>query len=837
MRRFLLASLFVAISLDTSAQKVTGLSDWDVFLDPGHSQNENVGVFGYSEAHKNLEVGLALRDLLLETTDIDTVWMSRTNHFVQVSLSQRVDFANQLGAAHFHSIHSNAGGPSANSVLILWPQYLNGLEAVPNGGKRMSEIMNDILSDAMRIPSVGAIGECDFYGYASCRATNLGSGKGGSRNFVQSFTNMASELSEAGFHTNPTQNQRNMNADWKRLEAQAMFWTILEYHGIERPPVGILSGIVRDVENNKPINGAVITVGDTSYVTDTYESLFNQYSNDPDALSNGFYYLDGLEPGAMVTITFEAPDYQPIDTTVTLVDSFFTFVDVTLISEVPPTVASSSPEIDEESFRHIDPIRIDFTRQMDQASVEAAFSITPQVDGVFSWLAAGTRMIFRPDTLLPESPYTVRIEDTAVGRYGHGFDGDGDGEAGGAFVLEFTTSPQDVYAPLLVGGFPQPRGRNVPLRPVITYTFDELLAEETVTADRFELRASGGGQVTGDFRHDVVRGRSVISFFPHEELEADASYIFVIEPGLADIYGNAIEAERQFPFSTTAQKYEYTLLEPFEPSSTSVWWEPQQSGSTTGIITDSTAIAIDPGKAVLSNGSTQSHMLSYGWDLNASSPLIRTYVAGGPAQTTHFDTNKLLQVYIFGDGSGNGFRFAVDEPGGGAGDHEVSPWFTIDWYGWRLVEWNLSEGETGTWLGDGVLTGPLNMDSFQFTHLEGGSEFGRIWLDDLRIAQPVDDTPTEHDPDVPTEFALHPNYPNPFNPSTTIRFSLPEPAAVSLVIYNAIGQEVDVLLEQERLSAATHEIVWDASMLPSGLYIARLSTAKHQTTRKLILAK
>src|SRR5690606_2728786 len=111
---------------------------------------------------------------------------------------------------------------------------------------------------------------------------------------------------------------------WKRLEAQAMFWTILEYHGIERPPVGILSGIVRDVENNKPINGAVITVGDTSYVTDTYESLFNQYSNDPDALSNGFYYLDGLEPGAMVTITFEAPDYQPIDTTVTLVDSFFT---------------------------------------------------------------------------------------------------------------------------------------------------------------------------------------------------------------------------------------------------------------------------------------------------------------------------------------------------------------------------------------------------------------------------------------------------------------------------------------------------------------------------------
>ena len=138
--------------------QVTGLAGWDIFLDPGHAgTNQNVGIFGYSEPEKVLRVGLHLRDLLLTTTDIDTVYMSRMNDQDMAnmdrnqSLTQRIDLANSLQASWYHSLHSNAGAPSSNSTLLLWGEYYDGREKVPEGGKRMSDIMFDPLLPLPRI--------------------------------------------------------------------------------------------------------------------------------------------------------------------------------------------------------------------------------------------------------------------------------------------------------------------------------------------------------------------------------------------------------------------------------------------------------------------------------------------------------------------------------------------------------------------------------------------------------------------------------------------------------------------------------------------------------------
>ena len=62
--------------------------------------------------------------------------------------------------------------------------------------------------------------------------------------------------------------------------AYSFYWSILEYHEIDRPFVGICAGIVLDVENGQPINGAEIELNSESYTTDTFASLFNNYSND-----------------------------------------------------------------------------------------------------------------------------------------------------------------------------------------------------------------------------------------------------------------------------------------------------------------------------------------------------------------------------------------------------------------------------------------------------------------------------------------------------------------------------------------------------------------------------
>ena len=825
--------LFALLVGTTQAQPITGLEGWSIYLDPGHSQNENVGVYGYPEAHKVLRVGLELRDLLLQYTDIDTVYMSRTNDQVSVSLSQRVDHSNNVAASYFQSIHSNAAGPTANSVFVLWPQYRDGTEAVPNGGQAMAEIMSGLLGGSMRIPSLGGIGECDFYGVSSCRDRNLGTGKGGSRNFVQSFTNMASSLSEAGFHTNPTQNQRNMNADWKRMEARTMFWSILDFHGLERPPVHTAMGIVSDIENGMPVNGAVVTIGDTTYVTDTFESLFNQYSNDPDQLRNGFYYLDALDQGAL-DVTVEVDGYEDFEGSVETEEAFFTFYDVALISSVPPVVASSHPLPDEDRHPIIDPIVVDFSRPMDRVSVEAAFSMLPAVDGTFGWAAQDTRVVFRPDTLLPEMSYVVQIEETAQGARGHVFDGDSDGEPGGRFELAFTTGPEDAFAPVLSESYPHPLQTGVERTPIVSVVFDEPIDASTVTAEHFTLRpASGGDEVTGTLAHYLVDDMSVVSFFPGEELEGEIYYTFAVEPGVADRVGNETETRRTVRFRTANDQFERRGIDAFEPSEDGVWWQPQQSGSTTGIVTDSTAFVVDNDVVNLLTGSTSARRLKYGWDTDAGTHLIREYLGGGPARSEWFDDTYVLRVYLFGDGSGNRFRFALDD---GETGHEVSPWYTVDWLGWRLVSWDLSEGETGTWIGNGTLEPPLRIDSFQLTYTEGSPAFGSIWIDDLHLATRVTPIAAEDDFELPHGVALYHNYPNPFNPETTLRFGLGSSAPVKLAIYDALGRQIAVPVD-DVLSAGEHEIKWDASGYPSGVYFARLEGLGMSESIRLVLMK
>ena len=80
------------------------------------------------------------------------------------------------------------------------------------------------------------------------------------------------------------------------------------------------------------------------------------------------------------------------------------------------------------------------------------------------------------------------------------------------------------------------------------------------------------------------------------------------------------------------------------------------------------------------------------------------------------------------------------------------------------------------------------------------------------------------------------NYPNPFNASTTFTFSVPETSDVSLVICNALGQEVSVLFQQRALPG-TYRVQWRPSRLHSGTFLARLQSDTTQLTQKIHLVK
>jgi hypothetical protein len=80
------------------------------------------------------------------------------------------------------------------------------------------------------------------------------------------------------------------------------------------------------------------------------------------------------------------------------------------------------------------------------------------------------------------------------------------------------------------------------------------------------------------------------------------------------------------------------------------------------------------------------------------------------------------------------------------------------------------------------------------------------------------------------------NYPNPFNPTTTISYTIPNAGFVKLTVYDRIGREVKVLVDENK-SPGTYTVEFNASNLPSGIYFYRIKTAEKTEVRKMILAK
>lgn len=91
-------------------------------------------------------------------------------------------------------------------------------------------------------------------------------------------------------------------------------------------------------------------------------------------------------------------------------------------------------------------------------------------------------------------------------------------------------------------------------------------------------------------------------------------------------------------------------------------------------------------------------------------------------------------------------------------------------------------------------------------------------------------------PQVPTEFALQQNYPNPFNPSTKISYEVPTEGLVTIKVYNILGNEVATIVNAV-LEAGYHTAVFDASALPSGVYIYKMQSEKFADVKKMMLMR
>ena len=90
--------------------------------------------------------------------------------------------------------------------------------------------------------------------------------------------------------------------------------------------------------------------------------------------------------------------------------------------------------------------------------------------------------------------------------------------------------------------------------------------------------------------------------------------------------------------------------------------------------------------------------------------------------------------------------------------------------------------------------------------------------------------------DLPTTYSLSNNFPNPFNPSTKIKYSIPQASNVLIKVFDVLGNEIETLVNKEK-QIGTYEIIWNAINLPSGVYFYQLQAGEFISTKKMILLK
>ena len=200
----------------------------------------------------------------------------------------------------------------------------------------------------------------------------------------------------------------------------------------------------------------------------------------------------------------------------------------------------------------------------------------------------------------------------------------------------------------------------------------------------------------------------------------------------------------------------------------------------------------------------------------------------------------------------------VPEPAGDRSDsHPVLNWYrnnfsyqVAEYVIWRAVvpsidpKWHpidSVDAETTTYLDKTLVFDPLAMEFAQYkvvTKTSGGvySDFSN--MASIRVSEARMQSPTEvsQTPPLPTKWALLQNHPNPFNPTTMIRYDVPNTGQVSIKVYDVLGKEVASVVDAF-VDAGSHEVRFDATHLSSGIYYCRMEAGSFAQMKKMVLLK
>lgn len=834
MNRFLFLILLLLPTLPSLliAQNLSGMI---ICIDPGHGghnpANDRLVVpdpgVEFWESESNFQKALLLKPLL--EAKGATVYLTRNtndypNDVGEPSLSARVAFANSVGADWFHSIHSNAFNATVNyTVLLVRESTTNAGQPESPGAYSISQVISPKIQSHLRTSA----------NYTRLDYTFLGFRLG-----VLSGLTMPGELSEGSFHDVLPETRRLLNNSYRKMEAHAILKGFLQYFGAAPDTTGTLAGIQLDAETAKPVNVSRVRL------------LPEDIVYDGDGFHNGFYMFDGIAPGTH-TVQFETPGYDTDVAIVTVTQGGLHFVDRSLTSNLPPKLLMSTPQNNTTGVSLTPTIALTFSRTLDRASGETNIYLldatSAQRAGSYAWTNGDRTVSFTPSTALDyDTTYRMVIGGAVLDTSGRAFDGNGDGTGGDSLIIAFRTRPQDSNPPTLAAIYPSQNAVIASTNHLINVTFNETVMGSTLIAANFELRETDATVLPSSLQTWNANGKTGVNILPSSPLVSGKSYRVTVR-NVSDQWGNTLGSPIFWDFNVLSQVNQFVLIDDFEVSSSSALWKQPASDTfsvgfdTTNILRATSPVA--PGIPFNAN----SFRLKYGWKTTSPPWLINVQTSANPRSIRWTPANSRLQFYVHGDGSKTLFRFVIEDSAeafqpGAAERAEVGPWIPLDWVGWRLVEWDFQNDSIGVWLGNGTLEGQLRIYGIQLRYdPDTSAQSGIIYLDHLVLASSGTTAVPLRSEVIPTAVHLYQNFPNPFNPETTIEFDLPERSYVTIEILDLLGRRVRIL-EEGSYNQGRHVVRWDGTngrgtLSASGVYLSLLKTGGTIQARKMVLVR
>jgi len=799
MKRIILLLVFSSISFTTlSAQSLTG---YKIFINPGHggydSNDREIPLapgITFWESEGNLAKGLYLKTMLENLGA--TVIMSRvknTSADDYQPTSQIAAIASANNVDYFHSIHSNATGTStkANYTLILFQGRTNAPTYA--GSLTMANFLGDNILKTNRTTRKMVSGDFDFYGTGQ---PYLG---------VFIGLNMPGTLSEGSFHDYTPESWRFKNESYLKHEAWAIARSFLQYFNGGVFNNGIIAGIVRDELETVPASYQPLAGTNDRYKTINkikvkLEPGGRTYTGDE--FNNGYYFFDEVVPGNYKVIV-EVDKMRP-DTASVIVktnESFFSDRLLTLNPILdPPKIISFAPADSVNEVSNVSPIIFNFDIRMNTSETQNAFSITPAVAGNFQWDTDFKKLTFTPSkSYVSGLKYLVSISTSAKTHFG-------------IYLPQKKTFSFTTRSKLnLISTYPVSGGSNISSTVLIRLTFDKGIDGSTL-GGKISFTDSLGNPI-GLTVNQAKYNIGIIEFEPKVPLNNNSLYRITVREGIGDVEYVKFPATVTIEYRTEkGYTFSGNILEGFETEN--VWLSPLLSLNTKGVVSDQTNFLIFNQRKRSGENSGRLDYAYSGQDgiveLALNNPIT---LSGSP--------NAEFGLWIFGDASNNILEYRFIRQNSTIEKVKID---TINWTGWRIKKILLNTIP-------GI--GSIQFKSINILQSTRGSISGRLFFDEC-ITNIITDIFTENN--IPNEFHLGQNFPNPFNPETVISYQLSTISNVILKVYDLLGREVVTLVNEAKVPG-NYEVKFYARGLASGIYIYRMQAGNFVKSKKLILLK